>query len=94
MRAFNRNDASASTSPSLSERLKALPTSVRLIGVVFLMALLSFSGWFTFEAFQAKSSLEQAKSSAERSKEALLGGRSDDATQAAETAQFHARAAR
>lgn len=94
MRAFTRNHASASTPPSLLQRLKELPTSVRLISAVLLVALLSFSGWFAFEAFQAKSNLEQAKSSAEQSKDALLGGRSDDATQSAEKAQFHARQAR
>jgi hypothetical protein len=94
LRAFTRNDTSASAPPSLSERLKDLPTSVRLIGAGLLVGLLLFSGWFGFEALQAKTNLEQAKISAEQSKDALLNGRSGDATQSAESAQLHAQQAR
>jgi hypothetical protein len=74
--------------------LKNLPASVRLIGAGLLIALPAFAGWFGYEAVQAKAHLEQAKISAEQSKDALLNGRSGDATQSAESAQFHAWQAR
>ncbi|MCB9409886.1 DUF4012 domain-containing protein [Mycolicibacterium sp.] len=53
-----------------------------------------FVGWLGFQGLSAKSNLEQAQDSAQQAKDALLSGKSEDATRFAESAQFHAHRAR
>lgn len=57
-----------------------------------LVALL-LVGWIGFEALSAKSNLERARTNAQQAKDALLGGRADDAARWSENAQFYARQA-
>lgn len=76
------------------ERLRRLPTSLRWTGIALLSLSVVFIAWLGYEAYQVKSNLEQSKAGAEQSKDALLSGKSEDATRFAETAQFHARQAR
>lgn len=51
-------------------------------------------GWLGFEAVAAKSHLEQARDSAQKTKDLLLSGNTDGATRLAEDAQSQARQAR
>jgi len=67
---------------------------VRWTSIGLLVLVLTFAVWLGLGAYQAKSNLEQARTSAEQSKDALLGGKAEDATRSAENAQFHARQAR
>ena len=62
--------------------------------LVALAVVLVFGGWLGFQALAAKTNLEQAKTSAQQSKDALLGGKTDDASRFAAEAQSHAQAAR
>lgn len=94
LRIFARNDTSVPSPRTLPERLKEIPRGIRLLGVAIFLALLLFAGWFGFEALRAKTNLEQAKTSAEHTKDALLAGRSEDAADSATNALFHAREAR
>ncbi|WP_431237356.1 DUF4012 domain-containing protein [Mycolicibacterium aichiense] len=59
-----------------------------------LLILVVFSGWLGLQAHQAKTSLEQARVSAQQAKEALLQGNTKDASQFAADAQSHAQEAR
>ena len=79
---------------SLRRRLGDLPAGVRWGALAAAMIAVIFIGWLGFEGLAAKSNLEQARTSAEQSKDALLSGKSEDATRFAENAQFHARQAR
>lgn len=67
---------------------------LRWIFLGLLGLILAFGGWLGFSAFTAKSELEQARQSAEQVKEALLAGKSDEATKWADTALAQANAAR
>ena len=62
--------------------------------LVVLAVVLVFGGWLGFKALSAKSSLEQARNSAQQSKDALLGGNTADASRFAAEAESHAQAAR
>ena len=62
--------------------------------LVALAVILLLGGWLGFKALSAKSGLEQARASAQQSKDALLDGRTDDASRFAGEAQSHAQAAR
>lgn len=94
MKASARHDDSKRTSIGPLERLQGLPTGARWTGIGLLVLMVTFTAWLGFGTYQAKSNLEQARSSAERSKDALLSGMTEDAIRAAENAQFHARKAR
>ncbi len=59
-----------------------------------LVLLLVFGCWLGFEAYAAKSNLEGARNSAQQSKDALLQGKTEDASRFALDAQSHAQAAR
>ena len=78
----------------LRRRLADLPSGVRWGALAAALIAVIFIGWLGFEGLAAKSNLEQARTSAEQSKDALLSGKSEDATRFAENAQFHARQAR
>jgi len=78
----------------LKRRLADLPPGVRWGALAAALIAVIFIGWLGFTGLAAKSNLEQARTSAEQSKDALLSGKSEDATRFAENAQFHARQAR
>ena len=78
----------------LKRRLADLPAGVRWGALAAALLAVIFIGWLGFEGLSAKSNLEQARTSAEQSKDALLSGKSEDAARFAENAQFHARQAR
>jgi hypothetical protein len=59
-----------------------------------LVVVIAFGGWLGLRAQTAKSSLEQARSSAQHAKDALLQGNTKDASRFAADAQSHAQAAR
>ena len=70
-------------------RHKWLFSSLALLAVA-----VAFGGWLGAKALDAKSNLEQARTSAQQSKDALSKGKADDATQWAADAHSHAQAAR
>lgn len=78
----------------LRRRLDDLPRGAVWGALVVALVLVVFIGWLALEGSQAKSNLEQARTSAEQAKDALLAGKSDDATRHAEGALFHATQAR
>lgn len=63
-------------------------------GLVLLVAAVAFVCWLGFEAFQAKSSLEQARHSAAQAKDALSQGNAEDAAKWVGQAHSHAQTAR
>ncbi len=67
---------------------------VTLSGLVLVLIVGAFACWLGVRAFEAKSSLEQARHSAQQAKDALLQGNTEDASQAADDARSHAQAAR
>ncbi len=78
-----------SRAPSNEER-----RPLRWAVVALLALLLVLGGWLGFTALSAKSNLEQARDSAQQVKEALLSGKSDEATQAADSSLSYAQSAR
>lgn len=62
--------------------------------LVLLVVVVAFGIWLGTRAFDAKSSLEQARDSAQQAKDALLEGNTEDASRFADEAQNHAAAAR
>ncbi len=74
-------------------RVKALSSGIHWASIVLLLLVAAFAAWLGLDAYQAKSNLEKARNSAEQSKDALLGGNSEEANRFAEAAQFHAREA-
>lgn len=88
-----RNNNSNHTRLSPLEWLRGLSAGVRWTGIGLLLLLVTFITWFSLEAYQAKSNLELARTSAEQSKDALLGGNPQDAARSAENAQMQARLA-
>ncbi len=93
MKLFSR-DSYDDEPGGLKRRLANLPPGVRWGALAAALIAVIFIGWLGFEGVTAKSNLEQARTSAEQSKDALLSGKSEDATRFAENAQFHARQAR
>ena len=77
----------------LRRRMADLPPGVKWGALATLLVVVIFIGWLGFQGLAAKSNLEKARESAEQSKDALLGGKSQDATRFAENAQFYARQA-
>jgi hypothetical protein len=78
----------------LRRRLADLPPSLRWGALAAFLIAVIFIGWLGIHGLSAKSNLEQARDSAEQAKDALLGGKSEDATRFAENAQFYAGQAR
>jgi hypothetical protein len=62
-------------------------------GLTLLVVALAFGCWLGIRALDAKSNLEQARNSAQQTKEALLQGNTEDASRWADSAQSHAQAA-
>jgi len=60
---------------------------------LFLVAV-AFGCWLGFQAFQAKSNLEDARHNAQMAKEALLKGNTEDAAKSVDEAHSHAQTAR
>lgn len=94
MKASTRHNDPNHKTVTLIGRARALSGRVRWTGIGLLLLAVTFAVWLGLGVFQAKSSFEQAKTSAERSKDALLSGKSEEATRWAENAQFHAQRAR
>nr|WP_284231316.1 MULTISPECIES: DUF4012 domain-containing protein [unclassified Mycolicibacterium] len=63
-------------------------------GLAVLVVVIAFACWLGFRAQAAKTNLEQARASAQQTKDALLQGNTADATRFAGDAQSHAQAAR
>ncbi|KQY08362.1 hypothetical protein ASD37_07690 [Mycobacterium sp. Root135] len=63
-------------------------------GLAVLVVVIAFGCWLGFRAQTAKTNLEQARTSAQQTKDALLQGNTADATRFAGDAQSHAQAAR
>jgi Protein of unknown function (DUF4012) len=63
-------------------------------GLVLLAVVVAFACWLGVRAFDAKSNLEQARSSAQQAKDALLKGNAEDASRWAKDAHSQAQAAR
>ncbi|MCV7421503.1 DUF4012 domain-containing protein [Mycobacterium yunnanensis] len=68
--------------------------SVARTGLVVLAIFIVFGVWLGFRAQTAKTNLEQARTSAQQTKDALLQGDTADAARFAGQAEFHAQAAR
>lgn len=79
---------------SLRRRLAHLPSSVRWWLFAATLVVMIFIGWLGFQGLAAKANLEQARSSTEQARDALLAGASEDANRFAKNAQFHASQAR
>ena len=77
----------------LRRRLADLPPAVKWGTLATLSVAVIFIGWLGLQGLTAKSNLEKARDNAEQAKDALLSGKSQDATRFAENAQFHARQA-
>lgn len=94
MRTANRYEIFRRMAYHPLDRIWRLPARILWTGASLLILSVIFVGWLGHGAYQAKSSLEQAKVSAEHSKESLLGGKPEDAIRWAEDAKFHANQAR
>jgi hypothetical protein len=92
MNIFSRNPFDEGRG-DLRRRLADFPPAVRWGAVAAVLVAVIFIGWLGFQGSAAKSNLEKARDNAEQAKDALLGGKSEDATRFAENAQFHARQA-
>jgi hypothetical protein len=66
---------------------------VKLAGAALVIGGVVVGAWFAVEGYFAKSNLEQARSSAQEVKEALLDGDTERAERAAERARDHAKSA-
>jgi hypothetical protein len=75
---------------SARRRLRRVAQAAGLL----LLVVIAFGCWLGYEAVHARSNLEEARSSAQQAKEALLKGTSEDATQWANDAHSHAQTAR
>lgn len=91
MKLFSR-DVDAPT-PGWRRRLTDLPAAVRWGAAAALVLSAILLGWLGVNAMNAKSQLEQARTSAQQMKNALLDGQAEAAVRHAENAQFHARQA-
>jgi hypothetical protein len=92
MNMFSRNPYNGEPG-GLKRWLADLPSSVRWGAPAAALIAVIFIGWLGIQGLAAKSNLEKARDSAEQAKDALLSGKSEDATRFAENAQFHARQA-
>ena len=92
MNMFSRNPFD-DRADGLRRRLADLPLGVKWGTLAAALVALFFIGWLGLQGLSAKSNLEKARNSAEQSKDALLGGKSEDATRFAENAQFYSRQA-
>lgn len=88
--------ARADDDESRARRLLDVLSRHKLIfsGLVLLAVIVAFACWLGVRAFDAKSSLEQARSSAQQAKDALSKGKAADAARWAYDAHSQAQAAR
>lgn len=93
MNMFSRN-RSDDGPDGLRRRLAELPQGAKWGALAALLVAVIFIGWLGLQGLAAKSNLEKARDSAEQAKDALLSGKSEDATRFAENAQFFAGQAR
>lgn len=89
MSVFSRN-RTGDDRGALTGRLASAPAWVRWGVPAVAVAFTVFLCWLGFQAWTAKSHLEQARGYAQQTKDALLGGKTEDATRWAENAQFNA----
>lgn len=82
------NDESSSRQPGFLARHKLLVTSL-----LVLLVLIAFGGWLGYTALNVRSNLEQARSSGQQAKDALLQGNTSEANRLAATATQQATAA-
>jgi hypothetical protein len=92
MNMFSRNPFDGGPD-GLRRRLANLPQGIKWGALTAALVAFIFIGWLGIQGLAAKSNLEQARDSAEQAKDALLGGKSEEATRFAENAQFYARQA-
>ncbi|WP_267292903.1 DUF4012 domain-containing protein [Mycobacterium hackensackense] len=64
-----------------------------MVAAALLVIVVALLGWLGFEAYSAKSELEQARGDAQQAKEALSDGRVDEGRRLADSAATHAQAA-
>lgn len=88
----NDNDTSA-TDEDHEERRRLRRRRLAWAGTTALVVLVVFSCWLGLRAQSAKTNLEQARGSAQQAKDALLQGKTADASRFAAEAQSHAQAA-
>ena len=90
------NPFSRRSSPSPDDETERPPgrRTAAWTALVVLSVLVAFGGWLGFRAVQAKSNLEDARTSAQQAKDALLRGDTADAVTFADRATSHARTAR
>ncbi|NIH93655.1 hypothetical protein FHU31_000611 [Mycolicibacterium fluoranthenivorans] len=65
----------------------------KVVGAALLVIVVALLGWLGFEAYSAKSELEQARENAQQAKEALSDGRVEEGQRLADSAATHAQAA-
>lgn len=88
MKPFSREDGQESA--GLRFRLANLSPAVRWSALALLALTVVVVSWLGVQATTAKSHLEHARTDAQSAKDALLSGKSEDATRWAENAGFHA----
>ena len=95
-RRFNGDpdDADPTDESSDDERRWFQRREVIWTALAVLVIVIAFGGWLGLRAQSAKSNLEQARSSAQLTKDALLQGNTKDASRFAAEAESHAQAAR
>ena len=76
-----------------ADGLRRRRRALLLGGLALVVVLVALGAWLSVNAFDAKSSLEQARQDAQKAKEALLQGKTDEALQFADAAQSHAKQA-
>ena len=67
---------------------------IELASGLILLIVVAFGCWLGYEAVHAKSNLEEARTSAQQAREALLKGDSEDAARSSNEARTQAQAAR
>jgi hypothetical protein len=91
----NPNDDDDFSSANTDGRPRAHLSSPKVLwGSLLVLVLVGFGCWLGVSALNAKSGLEQARSSAQQAKDALLQGNTDDAVRFADSAQIDAQSAR
>ena len=94
MKLVSGRDHSGGEAPDDDERPWFKRHKIATTALVALAVLLVFGAWLGIRAVAAKSNLEQARASAQHAKDALLEGKTADASRFAGEAQDHAQAAR
>jgi cell division protein FtsB len=88
------DDDTVPTDTTDDERRWFRRRGVVLTGLAVLVVIIAFGCWLGFQGLTAKNNLEQARSNAQQTKDALLQGNTADASRFAADAQSHAQTAR